>query len=268
MRKIIILGHKGMLGQMVLRYFTKQGHAVITLQNRYEPQTRLAFMSELMQHHNAIVINAIGRIKQKTDDTHELLWANATLPLDLAQHLLPSQTLIHPSTDCVFDGTTNRPYAIDAPQDARDDYGWSKQLGETAVKNRNNTLIIRVSIIGTDTNTQAKGLLGWFLSQAPNSQLNGYSNHLWNGITTLEWCKVLENYLNQHPLNAQTTCITLQPGTQKHYTKHELLLLFQKIFNTTYTIESTETPQRVDRRLRPSIEAKSLEDQLLELSLF
>lgn len=268
MKKIIVLGHKGMLGHMVVKYFTSKGYDVITIQNRYEPSSRSLFFEEILQHPDSIVINAIGRIKQKSEDTNDLLWANAILPLDLTKNLHPTQTLIHPSTDCVFDGLTDTPYPIHANQNAKDDYGWSKQLGETAVNRRNNTIIVRVSIIGVDNNPNPKGLLGWFLSQPENSKLNGFTNHYWNGITTLEWCKIVDHLISEVVTNAKTQCITLQPGTNEHYTKCEMLNLFNEIFETTHSVTPVAAEQRIDRRLSADIIAKDLKGQLIDLKNF
>ncbi len=252
-----------MLGQMAVSHFTQQGYRVITIKNRFEPETRLAFFEELKQYPYAIVINAIGKIKQKTEDTSPLLWSNAILPLELSRSLLPTQTLIHASTDCLFSGDTNQPYKKDANQDAIDDYGWSKQLGEQVLLNRSNTLIARVSIIGTDNAANPKGLLGWFLSQPGQAKLKGYSNHLWNGITTLEWCKQVEKLWQN--INSKTPCKLVQLGTKEFYTKLELLKLFQVVFETSYIIEPFQAQKAIDRRLEPQLFCPKLILQLKEL---
>lgn len=265
MRQIIILGHNGMLGQMAVKFFSSKNYNVITLANRYGPNSREAFIDEIKMYPEGIVINAIGKIKQKTDDIYELLWANAILPLDLTKNLLPSQTLILPSTDCVFSGTKGKPYLIDEMQDATDEYGWSKQLGEQAVWHRKNTHIFRVSIIGLDNSPTPKGLLGWFLSQSAGSQLKGFTNHLWNGITTLEWCKYAETLFEQ---SAQVLPTIHQLGTKEHYSKYDMLCLFNEIFGTTYQIEPFEPIIAIDRRLEPTYISKNLKEQLLEMKQF
>lgn len=257
-----------MLGQMSVKYFKYAGYDVITLKNRYEPATRINFIEEIQQHPNSIVINAIGRIKQKSDDTNDLLWANAILPLDLAKDLLSSQILIHPSTDCVFAGDKGKPYNVDDKQDATDDYGWSKQLGEAAVVNRAKTLIVRVSIIGIDNNPNPKGLLGWFISQPANANLKGFSNHFWNGITTLEWCKIVEQQFNLIDKSSYPFAKIIQPSTPEFHTKCQMLDLFNEVFAKNHLIEPLNCVQAVDRRLQGTIMANNLKEQLFELKLF
>ncbi len=263
-RPIIVLGHAGMLGQMAVKYFDKQGYTIITLSTRFEPGTHQEFMNEIRNYPDAIVINAIGKIKQKTDEDSELLWANAILPLELQNHLLPSQTLIHPSTDCVFSGKKGKPYSINDEPDATDSYGWSKRLGEIALMDRPNTLILRVSIIGPDNSPSPKGLLSWFLAQPEGSKLNGYTNHFWNGITTLEWCRKAEKLMQTQPDGFRI----LQLGTEKKYSKYEMLKLFGEFFKTNYAILPIEQTEAIDRRLTAMIISHDLDFQLKELIAF
>lgn len=124
-----------------------------------------------------------------------------------------------------------------------------------------------MSIVGPDKNTTAKGLLGWFLSNPTGSSLSGYTNHLWNGITTLEWCKQVEKYALKDDLN-NVSCQLVQLGTKESYSKYEMLLLFQKNYKTSYSIQPKATELGVDRRLVPDIVVKSLEEQLADLTLF
>ena len=174
-----------------------------------------------------------------------------------------SQTLVQPSTDCVFSGGKGEPYALEDIPDAEDDYGWSKRLGEVALVHRKNTLIPRVSIIGPDANIQPKGLLGWFLNQPNGAELKGFSNHLWNGITTLEWCRLIERELSDPELATRSKLF--QAGTKEHHTKLDMLHLFQNVFGTTYTIVPFETDEPVDRRLHPNVFCKSLREQMEDL---
>lgn len=265
-KTLIVLGHKGMLGQMIMAYFMDKVKKIITLNVRFDLENKWQFIDEIRKYPNALIFNAIGKIKQKTDDDLELLMSNSILPLELHNHLLANQFLVHPSTDCVFDGNTHLPYRQINESDARDTYGWSKRLGELALQDRRRTLIFRVSIIGEDP-TSNKGLLAWFLSQPAQSKLKGFTNHLWNGITTLEWCKQVENYLikkNKNDKNGEL----IQLGTREHYSKFEMLKLFQEIYKTDFLIEPFETEKRIDRRLLPEIEVKNLTEQLVEMKNF
>ncbi|MCC6690459.1 MAG: sugar nucleotide-binding protein [Bacteroidia bacterium] len=265
-RPILVLGSNGMLGQMVVSYFSGKGYSVIPVNTRFEEHTKWEFINSILKYPDAVVFNCVGRIKQKTNDEKDLLWSNTILPLTLARYLLPTQTIVHPSTDCVFNGEAGRPYTINDTTNARDSYGWSKILAEQALIKRPNTLIVRVSIIGPDKNPNARGLMGWFFSNAPGSKLNGYTNHLWNGITTLEWCKLAEKYINE--LHVRSEAVFVQPGTTEHYSKYDMLLLFQEIFATKFSISPFQTTDLVDRRLVPTSICKDLRTQLSDLHEF
>lgn len=261
-KKIIVLGAKGMLGQMCMRYFDEQGYETIGITARFSMDNRQKFLDEIIGHENGVVINAIGKIKQKTEDDFELINANALLPLFLSEALPENFMLIHPSTDCVFSGDKGEPYEKDDSADAPDTYGYSKRLGEVALEGRSNTMVFRVSIIGPDKSGKGKGLLAWFLSNDPGAELKGFSNHKWNGITTLEWCKKANEYIQKGPIKGYEM---YQLGTKESYTKYEMLQLFQEVYGSDYQISSFDTDKAVDRRLEPEIIVPDLKHQLEEL---
>lgn len=260
-KTLLVLGHKGMLGQMVVKYFKDRVKYLKITDKRFDTDNIPAFFDESFNDVD-IVINCIGKIPQKSQDSNQLYTANALLPLALNEFLPENVLLVHPSTDCVFSGQKGEPYKVTDVPDAVDSYGLSKRLGETALKNRKNTLILRVSIIGP---YNTKGLLGWFLSNTEGSRLKGYTNHLWNGITTLEWCKQAEKIIEQHKAGENKL---IQLGTKEFYSKYELLLLFQKVFGTDFTIEPFETVKPIDKRLLPEIVSDNLELQIRQLNFF
>jgi dTDP-4-dehydrorhamnose reductase len=213
-----------------------------------------------------IVINCAGAIKQRTSNDSDLLYANALLPLELAS-LLPLHTrLIHPSTDCVFNGHSPTPYRADQPADAEDVYGWSKFLGEEALRSRPFTLIPRVSIIGPDEREGGPGLLNWFLRQPNGSTLNGFTHHHWNGITTLEWCRQIERYLRTDEKLEPTHGSRFQLGTASSITKHDLLLAFARHFQKSVTIVPQSPGPAIHRVLHPQVICQPINQQLAELS--
>lgn len=265
-RDVIILGHKGMLGQTVMKYFTQKAKNIITFREIFSTDNALDFVSKLKHYPDAVIFNCIGKISQKSNSPEELFTANSFLPLALKDQLLNSQLLIHPSTDCVFSGKKGKAYKVNDKLDAKDTYGWSKILGEQALTGKKNIIIMRVSIIGLDNSNNSRGLLGWFLSNPKGAKLKGFTNHLWNGITTLEWCKQAENLINNHSENDDYKLI--QFGTKEHYSKYEMLKLFQEVFKTEFKISKFETSENMDKRLVPDIYSKNLKLQLIEMKEF
>lgn len=260
-KRIIVLGSKGMLGQMVIKYFGGLGYSIIEFNDRINENNIFKIINSINKINDSIVINCIGKIKQKSDDVNTLLWSNSILPLELSRSLKEAHFLIQPSTDCVFDGNRHQSYYVNDFNDAQDVYGWSKSLGEHALQHRKNTLIVRVSIIGPDQNSD-KGLLSWFLNLKEGSTVNGFTNHLWNGITTLEWCKFVRDYIvskNFFPLN------TVQLGTSQSYSKFDMLNMFKTIFDKNIEIIPISIGPNIQKCLVPIINCQDLNSQLIEL---
>lgn len=257
-----------MLGQMVKLYFG-QNHNIVIFDKRYNLSNRNEYLKELTSLGGGVIINCIGLIKQKSNVFSDLLVTNTLLPLDLVSNILDSQFLIQPSTDCVYSGKRIRgSYDINSTIDAQDDYGLSKFYGEKAIEDRTNALCVRVSIIGPDLiSREPKGLLGWFLNNEPYSILNGYINHYWNGITTLEWCKQVENII-ESGMHKKHSGEVINIGTDEIYSKFEMLNLFQEIYDTSFVINKFQANDNVRRTLAPNIISKDLRSQLIDLKNF
>ena len=61
---------------------------------------------------------------------------------------------------------------------------------------------------------------------------------------------------------------TIQLGTETQHTKFEMLMLFQKVFQTKFIILPIITNNTINRSLVPNIISQSLELQLNELKIF
>ena len=51
-------------------------------------------------------------------------------------------------------------------------------------------MIIRCSIVGKELKS-ANSLMEWVLSQPYGATINGYTNHIWNGVTTLHFAQIV-----------------------------------------------------------------------------
>jgi len=263
-QNIIVLGHNGMLGNMACKYFKTKGFNVIIFNEMFCVEKRMKFISFLHKYPNAIIINCIALLSIKEYELNKMLEVNVMLPLLIATQKLENQILIHASTDCVFDGKKNDFYAVSEKTNAFEtDYCWTKRMAEEALQGKKNTKILRTSIIGFNIEGN-NSLLSWFLSNKKKSEIHGFTNHLWNGITTLEWCKEAEKI----GIENDNSFKIIQLGTEKYYSKYHLLCLFQKVFQTDFKIQQKEAPQSWDLRLQPDRISQSLETQLIELKAF
>lgn len=255
--KVFVLGHKGMLGHVVARFLKEQGCEVITSSARYEAAARDSLVEAVRNSGCAWIINALGRIKQKTENPGELYLVNSVFPLHLRARMRPEQRLIHASSDCVFSGRRGQ-YSVADECDAEDVYGLSKALGEAAADS-GRCFIIRTSIIGPELDT-GWGLMGWFLRQS--GEVNGYTNHLWNGITTLEWAEIAWKLINGL-IRADEPVI--QAGTWPPMSKCQILQLISKIWEHPIEVRSTMAKEAIDRTLLPTLQRPGLEQQLSSL---
>jgi dTDP-4-dehydrorhamnose reductase len=255
--KVFILGHRGMLGHVAARYLADAGFEILTSDRRYDGSPRDPLVEEVRCSGAAWVVNAIGRIKQKCCDPAQLLRANAQLPVHLAARLAPGQRLVHASSDCVFSGRAGW-YRTGDERDADDDYGFSKVLGESAAV-WDRCQIFRVSMVGPERHG-GHGLLGWFFQQT--RPVDGFTNHRWNGITTLEWCKRAAALMDGSwtPPGAVVQFASAQPVS-----KYELLQLAAGVWDHRIEIRPTAAPMPVDRTLVGDVVCAPFDQQLGEL---
>ena len=95
-----------------------------------------------------------------------------------------------------------------------------------------------------------------------STSANGYANHYWNGITTLEWSKQAYNIIKDWNSFSKIT----QIGTDKT-NKYELLCLINKIFECNKNIISINVDS-VNKCLKTDYKLQSLEEQIIELKKF
>ena len=146
-RKIVILGAKGMLGTDIVKVFTQQGPMPHTLDL---PEFDLTDRNQLREAIDGkdIVINcaAYTNVEKAESESGKAFAVNAEAVGTLGA--IASQTgttVIHISTDFVFDGTLDRPYAESDTANPISVYGKSKFEGENLLLSAcPNACIIRV----------------------------------------------------------------------------------------------------------------------------
>lgn len=254
--RICVLGHRGMLGHVVVRYLNEQGYDVAVVQERFHAKNSDPFISEIFSKDAQWCINCIGVKPSPSVTRNQLFEINALLPQVCAEKLRGKITFLHASTDGVFrPDRENR--SLSEQTDATDDYGLSKRQAEQAVINSGGT-VIRCSVIGPEVG-EPRSLLGWLLCQ---SEVNGYLNHSWNGITTLEWAKVFHELIKRQPGTEESI---LQPGTLSPMSKCEVLQLIARVWNLKVKIRAIDAKESVTRTLVPTLLRPNLDQQLEQL---
>jgi len=257
--KILVLGHKGMLGRAASKYFTENTeYEILTIDSRFGDSD---FESEIKNINVDFIINGIGKIPQKHPSDEDYTKVNTELPRFLDTLDIPT---ILPTTDCEFKGDipAGESYTKSSIRDADDVYGMSKAIISKEIEeNSKNTKIVRTSIIGHEGSTSL-ALLDWFLVQT--GSIKGYTNHYWNGITTLEWVKqcrnIIENWDNYPTLN--------QLGTTDHHSKFDIISLAKEIYSKDIEIIPFETEVSANKCMTSDVALPELRTQLTELKTF
>ena len=89
-------------------------------------------------------------------------------------------------------------------------------------------------------------LLEWILSQEKNSQVNGFTNHIWNGLTTYHFANLVSGVIESKEFLSGTFHV-IPSGT---ISKYELLKSITANFQRPdLIINKFEAPIAVDRTL-------------------
>lgn len=258
-KKILVLGHKGMLGNVIVKYFTaKNSYEVLTTDTRWGHES---FNETLRNTEAMFIINCIGAIPQKKfiDDTFTTI--NFDLPVFLETL---NKKIIHPTTDCEFSGNISlgQQYTVTDTRDATDAYGKSKaDISLLIEKSFKNTKMIRTSIIGHELASHVS-LLDWFLSE--EGEVSGYTDHYWNGITTLQWAKLCETLMTTWD-NAPTLN---QFSSPEILSKYDILTIVKDVYGKDTIIRPTAVGKVVNKCLASKEATPLLQDQLEELKNF
>jgi len=256
MKSVLVIGANGMLGYAVSEYFKLSNYHVecITRKQFDIAKDNIEQLESVVKDVD-FTINCAGIINIRTAEVpvEEILKVNSVFPGNLARLCKKfRKSCFHITTDCAFSGKRGL-YTESDYLDAEDVYGLSKCGGETT-----DFMTLRTSIIGEEKNA-SRSLLEWAKSQKEKT-VNGFTNHLWNGVTTLYLAQIIEDILN----------LRLYEGGIFHVfsdeivSKFELLSMINQIYDLGITINRFETPQSCDRSLSSE---KDLCKRVVKISL-
>jgi len=207
--KVLILGIDGMIGhkiaQSLIQDFEVYGSSrkKLDIKDIKLKNGKIVFHDFLVhdlenllsQIYPDVIINCIGITTRRglLDSISNTGFLNSKLPHIINDWTLKNNSkLIHLSTDCVFSGLKGN-YKDDSIPDANDFYGISKAKGEI---NNNSTLTIRCSMIGREVYNFTE-LFEWLYSMRGKS-VEGYSNVLYSGITTVRMGKIIKSIIKNN----------------------------------------------------------------------
>ena len=148
--KVLITGAKGQLGSELVRLSPStdlEVHSLDHQQCNITDENRLKQVLESLSPEVVINAAAYTHVDRAESEPDRAYAVNKHGPAHLARYCARNRrTLIHISTDYVFDGSQNRPYRESDPISPVGIYGHSKAQGEASVRSAlKNHIIVRTS---------------------------------------------------------------------------------------------------------------------------
>jgi len=263
MAKALLLGSTGMLGSAVADELSKAGVS-LSVASRTQGIKFDARDTDLNPVFSAaglvagdFIVNCIGltksRIDEKSRESRSLAGElNVNFPSALALEAERNgYKVIQVATDCVFSGLRGNYSELD-PHDALDVYGKTKSLGEVP---SDAVMHLRCSLIGPEQGRRSL-FFEWVRQQPKGAQISGYTNHIWNGLTSKVFGQVVAGVI-QHNL--------FKPGVQHlvpadKLTKDELVRLeLSALGRDDVKVQSKAAEDAVDRTLSTTDLARNQE---------
>jgi dTDP-4-dehydrorhamnose reductase len=193
------------------------------------------------------VINCAGLIEHKIDeDSNEslnnLIRINSLFPIQLTNlsHKLNFK-VIQVATDCVYSGERGN-YSESDEKDPVDYYGYSKVLGEHS---DSNLITLRCSLVGRELNSKVE-FLEWVLDHGKEKEITGFTDHFWNGLTTLHFAKIVNTIIEGNTFKAGTFHLVPSDSVSKFELAKIILEFFGK---SDVKITQSQSSKAVNRIL-------------------
>ena len=253
---ILLFGANGMLGKYVYKVLSKKYKVTKMMREDFNIESCDwgSLDEKIKENFPSIIINCAGIIPQKVDKSNisSYIKVNTLFPHKLQEISIKYNCkLIHITTDCVFSGNIGNYIETDT-HDAKGIY---------------DACVIRTSIIG-ESDTYKVGLLEWVRNHK-NKKINGYTNHIWNGITCLTLAKIIDEIIKKNTYWKGVKHIFSSDSVSKY----ELCCIINKIYDLNITIIPVIVNKK-DMRLSSCFdtvhryEIKSIKNQITELHKF
>ena len=233
-----------MLGSTFRKYFRSEGYNVSEFNRNDLDLARCSFkelseklIEKLSDCDYEYVLNCAGVIKQGKFCASDMIKVNGVIPHWLNEICKKNNSkLIHVTTDCVYDGKLGN-YSEKDDHTANDVYGKSKSIGEPE-----DCTVVRTSIIGEEERGFSS-LLEWVRSNKDKS-INGFQNHIWNGVTCLQLAKIVDKIIKEN-----CTWDGVRTFHSNSVNKFELVEMINEIYELNIKICPVSAADSCDRSL-------------------
>lgn len=212
MKKILILGTTGMLGNTLLEFLNQVNEFEILAQKRtsdfIEKNVVILDLNDIQLYENIqkiksfspdIIINCIANVNLEFCENNivEANYINSDFIKVFAQEFQLSH-FIQISTDSIFDGKKGNYIETDAPCPLNE-YAKSKLNAEVVVKNSfKKHTIIRTNIYGKHKYITTNSLAEWAINELNNNRsISGFHDVFFNPLHTLQLSKIVYKIIKQ-----------------------------------------------------------------------
>ena len=258
MIKVAVIGTQGMLGSAVCRYLSEKNYQILEINSSGKtqssnPVTQFDIAVNEIENLESnlkdidFVVNCAGLIKHKidinsTESLNNLIRINSLFPIQLTNlsHKLNFK-VIQVATDCVYSGEKGN-YSESDERDPVDYYGYSKVLGEHSDIN---LITLRCSLVGRELNSKVE-FLEWILAHGKEKEITGFTDHFWNGLTTLHFAKIVNAIIDGNNFKAGTFHLVPSDSVSKFELAKIILEFFGK---SDVKITQSQSSKAVNRIL-------------------
>ena len=231
--RVLVFGPTGMLGHEMVKVLRATGFKVTTA-GRADSDIFFDVGASNFSNPDLngfdYIVNCIGLTTHNIDETDASSIAlakllNSDFPRQLADFAKSTGAkVIQIATDCVFSGSKGN-YLETDENDATDVYGTTKSEGEI---DSPNFMHIRASIVGRELKGK-KSLLEWVIGQQQNGKIPGFTDRVWNGVTTTAFAKVAAGVISRSAFRAGVWHLV----PKDKVSKFELVSLMASAFGRT-----------------------------------
>jgi dTDP-4-dehydrorhamnose reductase len=261
--KILVLGATGMLGHMVVKVLRRQKSFAVDA--THLDARKRTFYLDVMGGPKRLrvifresgpydyIINCIGMLNSKIDcrsrqSVSRAKKINGLFPKELAATAGKfGAKVIHISTDGVF-GPDSGICREDKRPNAKDVYGRSKIVGEARSPN---FLTIRTSVIGPSPHEKG-GLFEWFAAQPDGAIVKGFTNQVWNGVTTVQFALFCAKIIQSGEFDSlRRNSYAVHFAPNKAASKYEILRMLKRLLHKNVKIVAARNElQPISRELK------------------
>ena len=249
-----MLGSTGMLGSAVYSELSRSGLNPISASRtsgvKFDATTLL--VDELFSNAGIgagdYVINCVGLTKSRIDERSAKDRALAVrLNIDFPNALASSAEragvkVIQVATDCVYSGLKGS-YSESDKHDPLDVYGKTKSLGEIPSES---TMHLRCSLIGPEIGRNSL-FFEWVRQQPGGSKVTGFTNHLWNGLSSDAFGRIVSGIVRSGSFRAGVQHLVPADAQTKDQLVRTVLL---ELSRSDVQVESGIADHSIDRTLR------------------